>query len=145
MKGGKVLKGGRGQYPTLESIKTIEIDGTALALARAELDILRTGRFTSNGEFDEKLGDLGSVFDKTFRVLVPWFVHQDISRSPTEVIDVITSYFVGNGLCNDYTMEVYLQISWKSEKITTVNKTNLNTNCTNQFFYGLVIGIQTWH
>jgi len=127
MKGGKVLKGGRGQYPTLESIKTIEIDGTALALARAELDILRTGRFTSNGEFDEKLGDLGSVFDKTFRVLVPWFVHQDMSRSPSEVIDVITSYFVGNGLCNEYTMQVYLLISWKSEKITTVNKTNLNT------------------
>jgi hypothetical protein len=112
MKGSRVLKGGRGQYPTIESIKTIEIDGTALALARAELDILSTGRFTSNGEFDE----LGSVFDKTFRVLVPWFVHQDISRGPSEVIEVIQSYFVGNGLCNEYTMQVYLQISWKSEK-----------------------------
>ena len=107
------------------------IDGTNLALAKAELDILRSGRFTSNAEFDNKLGEFGSKFDKNFRAIVPWFVHQDLSRCPNEVIDVISDYFIQNGLCNDYAMEVYLQISWKSDKVVIVNRSNLNTYISN--------------
>ena len=90
---------------------TIVIDGSKLILARAELDILRSGRYTTNAEFDRHLGDLGSSFDKTFRSLVPWFVHYDFSQTPSEVIQCIADYFVTNGLCNDFTMNVYLQIS----------------------------------
>ena len=39
----------------------INIDGSRLKLAKAELDILRTGRYTSNAEFDRHLGELGRV------------------------------------------------------------------------------------
>lgn len=62
---------------------TIFIDGLKLLLARAELHILQTGRYTSNAEFDTALGDLGSLFDKAFRSLVPWFVHYEFSRNPS--------------------------------------------------------------
>ena len=67
---------------------TIVIDGSNLLLARAELDILRSGRYTTNAEFDRHLGDLGSSFDKTFRSLVPWFAHYDFSKTPSEIIHV---------------------------------------------------------
>jgi len=105
----------------------ITIDGSRLKLARAELDILRTGRYTSNAEFDKNLGELGSAFDMTFRTLIPWFVHYDFSQTPSEVIECVSDYFVTFGLCDDYTMKVYLQISWKSEKKITKNSANLNT------------------
>jgi hypothetical protein len=129
------MKRGGGQPPRTGTNKRvvnqpeppiIVIDGSKLMLARAELDILRSGRYTSNAEFDKHLGDLGSSLDKTFRSLVPWSVHYDFSQTPSEVIQCIADYFVTNGLCNDYTMKVYLQISWKSEKRQTNNSTNLN-------------------
>lgn len=94
--------------------KGLLIDGSNLALARAELDILRSGRSTSNGKFDRLLGDLGSKFDKAFRAIDPWFVHQDLSCGPNKVIEqFISNYFISNDVCNEYAMEVYLQNSWK--------------------------------
>ena len=130
-RGGSNLRRETAQQSSVEPIKVVSIDGTNLALAKAELDILRSGRFTSNGEFDKQLGELGSKFDKTFRAIVPWFVHQDLSRGPNDVIEVISDYFIQNGLCNDYAMEVYLQISWKSDKVVIVNRANLNTYISN--------------
>ena len=130
-RGGSNLRRETAQQSSVEPIKVVSIDGTNLALAKAELDILRSGRFTSNGEFDKQLGELGSKFDKTFRAIVPWFVHQDLSRGPNDVIEVISDYFIQNGLCNEYAMEVYLQISWKSDKVVIVNRANLNTYISN--------------
>ena len=72
----------------------IYIDGSKLKLARAELDILRNGKYTSNAEFDRHLGELGTAFDMTFRTLIPWFVHYDFSQTPSEVIQCIF------GLCD---------------------------------------------
>ena len=63
----------------------------------------------------------------TFRALIPWFVHYDISQTPSEIIQCVSDYFVTFGLCDDYTMKVYLQITWKSEKKHTHNSANLNT------------------
>jgi len=47
---------------------------------------VRNSRATTNVEFENVLGPHGLEFDRTFRVLVPWFVHYDSSRSPIEII-----------------------------------------------------------
>ena len=95
--------------------------------AQAELDILRNSRATTNVEFENVLGEHGLEFDRTFRVLVPWFVHYDFSRSPIEIIQIIGDYFVQNRLCNEYTLSLYLTTQWKTDRQTVINSTNLNT------------------
>ena len=97
------MKRGGGEIVRTKSNKRVEnepephdinIDGSKLKLARAELDILRNGGYTSNAEFDNHLGELGSALDMTFRALIPWFVHYDFSQTPSEVIQCIF------GLCD---------------------------------------------
>ena len=55
--GGGNLRRDSDQQSSTEHAKELVIDGTNLSLAKAELDILRSGRFTSNWEFDNKLGE----------------------------------------------------------------------------------------
>ena len=62
-RGGGNLRRDSDQQSSTEHAQVVFIDGTNLSLAKAELDILRSGRFTSNGEFDNKLGELGSKFN----------------------------------------------------------------------------------
>lgn len=125
--GGSVVNKGSGRPPKQSSDDFVYIHPRNLLWAQAELDILRNSRATTNVEFENVLGEYGLEFDRTFRILVPWFVHYDFSRSPIEIIQIIGDYFVQNRLCNEYTLSLYLTTQWKTERQTVINSTNLNT------------------
>ena len=118
--GGSVVNKGSGRPPKQSSDDFVYIHPRNLLRAQAS-------RATTNVEFENVLGEHGLEFDRTFRVLVPWFVHYDFSRSPIEIIQIIGDYFVQNRLCNEYTLSLYLSTQWKTDRQTVINSTNLNT------------------